>query len=73
MGANFAGSTMLLGESFAGFGLRLNPDGRGFLLALLPPGAFLGLGLLIALRNVIQNRGEAREVARTPIQDATDL
>lgn len=72
-GSLFAGSTMLLGESFTGEGLRLNPDGRGFLLALLPPGAFLGLGLLIALRNVIQNRGEAREDARTPIQDATDL
>jgi len=72
-GSLFAGSTMLLGESFIGEGLQLNPDGRGFLLALLPPGAFLGLGLLIALRNVIQNRGEAREAARTPIQDATDL
>ena len=72
-GSLFAGSTMLLGESFTGEGLRLNPDGRGFLLALLPPGAFLGLGLLIALRNVIQNRGEAREASRTPIQDATDL
>ncbi len=72
-GSLFAGSTMLLGESFIGEGLRLNPDGRGFLLALLPPGAFLCLGLLIALRNVIQNRNEARQAARTPIQDATDL
>lgn len=72
-GSLFAGSTMLLGESVTGEGLRLNPDGRGFLLALLPPGAFLGLGLLIALRNVIQKRGEAPDAARTPIQDATDL
>ncbi len=72
-GSLFAGSTMLLGESFIGEGLRLNPEGRGFLLALLPPGAFLGLGLLIALRNVIQKRNEARQAARTPIQDTTDL
>ena len=72
-GSLFAGSTMLLGESFIGEGLRLNPDGRGFLLALLPPGAFLGLGLLIALRNVIQKRNEVRQAARTPIQDTTDL
>lgn len=29
---------------------------RGFLLAALPPGAFLGLGLLIALKNYIDQR-----------------
>ncbi|HKK14012.1 MAG TPA: electron transport complex subunit E [Gammaproteobacteria bacterium] len=32
----------------------------GFLLAILPPGAFLGLGLLIALKNVIDARRERR-------------
>ena len=31
-------------------------DYRGFLLAILPPGAFIGLGLLIALKNVIDDR-----------------
>jgi electron transport complex protein RnfE len=38
-------------------------DYRGFLLAILPPGAFLGLGLLIALRNVINARSERRAAA----------
>jgi len=32
------------------------PDYRGFLLAALPPGAFLGLGLLIAGKNLIDAR-----------------
>ena len=29
---------------------------RGFLLAILPPGAFIGLGLLIAIKNLIDER-----------------
>lgn len=37
-------------------------DYPGFLAALLPPGAFIGLGLLIALRNVIERRCAARAV-----------
>ena len=38
----------------------------GFLLAILPPGAFLGLGLLIALKNVIdQKRSAAKPVSVT--------
>jgi electron transport complex protein RnfE len=32
------------------------PDYHGFLLAILPPGAFIGLGLLIAWRNWMQER-----------------
>jgi len=28
----------------------------GFLIAVLPPGAFIGLGLLIALKNIIDKR-----------------
>ena len=35
-------------------------DNQGFLLAILPPGAFIGLGLLIALKNVIDKRLEDR-------------
>lgn len=38
----------------------------GFLLALLPPGAFIGLGLLVALRNIVEDkrleRAKAQEV-----------
>lgn len=41
-------------------------DYPGFLLAILPPGAFIGLGLLIALKNIIdQKRSAARPVAVT--------
>jgi electron transport complex protein RnfE len=50
-GGLLQGSGMLFDT--AGNGLRLFGDGQGFLLALLPPGAFLGLALMIALRNTI--------------------
>ncbi|MCV5900202.1 electron transport complex subunit RsxE, partial [Escherichia coli] len=34
---------------------------NSFLLALLPPGAFIGVGLLIASKNVIDNSVQARQ------------
>ena len=33
----------------------------GVLLALLPPGAFIGLGLLVALKNAIDSRMTAKQ------------
>ncbi|MGI9291214.1 MAG: electron transport complex subunit E [Gammaproteobacteria bacterium] len=56
-GTLFAGSARLFGDTFNNDGIVFADS--GFLLALLPPGAFLGLGLLIALRNVVVRRTEA--------------
>jgi electron transport complex protein RnfE len=57
------GRGTLLGQAGLLFGalgeplqLTLFPQYPGFLLALLPPGAFIGLGLLIAARNWINQR-----------------
>ena len=36
------------------------PHYGGYLLAILPPGAFIGLGFLIALKNVIDARVKRR-------------
>ncbi|NDY95367.1 electron transport complex subunit E [Wenzhouxiangella limi] len=49
-GTLFADANLLLGEWAGGMTLQLMPEGVGLLLALLPPGAFIGLGLLVALR-----------------------
>jgi len=38
-------------EQFSGF--RLLGEDKGVLLALLPPGAFIGLGLMIAIKNCL--------------------
>jgi electron transport complex protein RnfE len=50
------------------------PDYGGFLLAILPPGAFIGMGLLIALKNVIDARKKeaAPATIATPAADDAD-
>jgi electron transport complex protein RnfE len=52
-GTLFYQAHLLLGEGARGFGLDLGERFHGALLAILPPGAFIALGLLIALKNVI--------------------
>jgi electron transport complex protein RnfE len=55
-GTLFYQAHLLLGEGARGFGIDLGPDFQGALLAILPPGAFIGLGLLIALKNIVDKR-----------------
>lgn len=43
----------------------------GFLLALLPPGAFIGLGLLVALRNILEERRLERAKAQAAQEPGT--
>jgi electron transport complex protein RnfE len=63
-GTLFAQAHLMFGEAGHALVLTLIQDYRGFLLAILPPGAFIGLGLLIALSNVINARREQRALAR---------
>lgn len=51
MGTLFADADLMFGSIAEGLQLTLSEDYNGFLLAILPPGAFIGLGLLIALKN----------------------
>lgn len=44
---------LMFGESARGLVFSLGDDYQGALLAILPPGAFIGLGLIVALKNVI--------------------
>ena len=48
----------------------LGEDYRGLLLAVLPPGAFIGLGLLLALKNVIDARRRRARPAPQPAASA---
>jgi len=50
-GTLFSGLDLVFGPAAKQFVLTVVPDYHGFLLAVLPPGAFLGLGMLVALRN----------------------
>lgn len=66
-GTLFANAELLLGQPASILELTLFENYQGFLLAILPPGAFLGLGLLIAIKNMIDARQAKREVQLTPI------
>ena len=62
-GTLFANMDLLLGPIAANWGLQLFGDDYGFLVMILPPGAFLVTGLLIALKNLIDSRQQARLAA----------
>jgi len=63
-GTLFYQAELLLGPAAEGFGLNLGEDFQGALLAMLPPGAFIGLGFLIALKNLIDKAAERRQRAQ---------
>ena len=68
-GTLFDGAEMLFGEAARNWAIPvLGSDYPGFLLAVLPPGAFLGLGLLIALKNDIDRRVAERAKVRKRAQ-----
>lgn len=65
-GAVFADMQLLFGPIAADWQLTLVRDYQGFLLAILPPGAFIVLGLLIALKNRIDEHFTERARATRP-------
>jgi electron transport complex protein RnfE len=57
-GTILAQAQMMFGELGKMLTITLVEDYHGFLLAILPPGAFIGLGLLIACKNIIDERNK---------------
>jgi electron transport complex protein RnfE len=55
---------LMFGQGTEWLTVKVIENYRGFLLAVLPPGAFIGLGLLIALKNVIDRRLAQRGAPR---------
>ncbi len=55
-GTLFQQIELMFGEGSQWLTVTLFEDYRGYLLAILPPGAFLGLGFLIAIKNMIDKR-----------------
>jgi electron transport complex protein RnfE len=66
-GTLFSQAHLMFGEAARSMTLVFVEDYSGFLLAVLPPGAFIGLGLLIAMKNSIDKRlqGKAAEKIAT--------
>ena len=66
-GTLLAHADLMFGEAARGMTITLVEDYPGFLLAVLPPGAFIGLGLLIAIKNIIDARLARRTVSTAPL------
>ncbi|WKY58913.1 electron transport complex subunit E [Vibrio sp. SNU_ST1] len=60
-GTLFDGADLLLGDWASMLRIQIFQFDNSFLLALLPPGAFIGVGFLIALKNIIDNQAKARQ------------
>ncbi len=69
-GRVFANMQLLFGEGARDWVIVLSEHYEGFLFAILPPGAFVGLGLLIALKNVIDSRLQQRKQVETTTEGA---
>ncbi|MCH9025645.1 MAG: electron transport complex subunit E [Proteobacteria bacterium] len=67
-GSLLDGADLLFGDIASNWTLQFFDPEHGFLLALLPPGAFIGLGMLVALKNTLDHR-YARLAAVAPGSD----
>ena len=65
-GSLFVDMNLLLGPAAADWVVRPFENYPGMLFMILPPGAFVGLGLLIALKNSIDNHLKERRKASEP-------
>lgn len=72
-GTLMAQAHLMFGEIGKMMTLTLIEDYRGFLLAILPPGAFIGLGLLVAVKNVIDERSKRKVVKKPEPAGETEL
>ncbi|GGI84740.1 electron transport complex subunit E [Shewanella hanedai] len=68
-GTLFEGADLLLGDWASVLTIHLWHLDTSFLLAMLPPGAFIGMGFLIAFKNVI----DKKLAERTPEPDVPEV
>ncbi|GAA4104753.1 electron transport complex subunit E [Zhongshania borealis] len=64
-GAIFANMDLLFGEGAKAWKIVLVDDYTAVLVAILPPGAFIFTGMIIALKNIIDDGIKKREAAKS--------
>jgi electron transport complex protein RnfE len=70
-GTLFDQAHLMFGEAAQGLTIKIE-DFPGMLIAILPPGAFIGLGLLIMLKNLIDQRLAARAVEKAEYTEGVE-
>ncbi len=68
-GTLFSQAHLMFGEAARSMTIVLVEDYGGFLLAILPPGAFIGLGLLIAMKNLVDKRLQGKAAEKLAMAD----
>jgi electron transport complex protein RnfE len=67
-GTLFAHAQLMFGDVARDWTITLIDHYQGYLLAVLPPGAFIGLGFIIAVKNIIDKRlAERSRRVRVPL------
>ncbi|VAW60931.1 Electron transport complex protein RnfE [hydrothermal vent metagenome] len=59
---------LMFGEMARNWAIVFVDDYAGFLLAILPPGAFIGMGFMIALKNVIDKHQQQKSPSNPALQ-----
>lgn len=72
LGTLFQQAHLMFGDVARDFTITLFDNYRGYLLAVLPPGAFIGLGFLIAVKNIIDKKQLARQKS-TPTESTVTV
>lgn len=68
-GVIFSDMQLLFGPAAASWKIELVKNYPDFLFAILPPGAFMAMGLLIALKNIIDDKlKEKAEAQKAPVE-----
>jgi len=72
-GTLFSNAHLMFGEMARDWTWVFVENYSGFLLAILPPGAFIGMGLIIALKNVIDKRNKKKQtlIATQAVSEVT--
>ncbi|MRI31981.1 electron transport complex subunit RsxE [Endozoicomonas sp. OPT23] len=69
-GTLFSGMDLLLGPVAENWTIVVFQDYKQFLFAILPPGAFVFMGFLIAIKNIIDKKMEEAKKAKEPVTQA---
>ncbi len=69
-GTLLADAHLMFGDIARNWTFTLVDDYSGMLLAILPPGAFIGLGLIIAMKNIIDRNLKKRQPS--PVSEDTE-
>lgn len=67
-GTLFDGAHLMFGEAARDMTINLGDAYPGLLLAILPPGAFMGLGVIIAIKNYIDMRNKKNAVITVKLE-----